>query len=169
VSHALLWAGAAVIFAFQWSISAGSMAIVGSLFVIAAFFYKYAPGAAAALETSQAAAESFERLAKARGEQIEEMHAQHLSLNEAIDQGKIDLEAAKDALHSVELTVKDRDAEIAALRAMPDTQAMKAHFDEGFETLAKPIRDLVGMQGDVMQILRAALGPDRPPRKGDPA
>lgn len=108
----------------DWSqINAGPIAIIVSMFIIAAGFAKFGPRGSEAITTLEHLTSAQDKRLGERDKRITELEAAGVAQSEQIH----DLE---DDVHQRERTILERDAEIARLNERPSTEALHAAIEK---------------------------------------
>jgi len=149
-----------VVLGIDWSsVSGGSLAIIGTLILIAGFGLRYTSTGSEARDMLKTMNEELRAdNAELRGERESLLEAQ---------------EALKEDIHKRELETMEREKVIAELRARPDTTELMRRQDDNHTAAmeiahqtAETLERVVGMQGDLQAIVAASL--NRPQRRTDP-
>lgn len=130
----------------QWNVTAGSLLIFGGVMTAAGMFFQFSRVGASTVQILQARA---------------------MTLDE-------ELSDARENLHQAELQVKDREAEIAELKARPDTEKVyeivQQHHHENqkiLTRLAETAEKSVETQAAAMQMLTLLVDRNRDRRAND--
>lgn len=130
----------------QTSISLGSLGVIAAIIGGVVAFWQIGPVGGSTVEMWQSRCEILERDLKDAKAAVADLQA------------KVDALTA--SAHDAELATKDREREIAELRAMPDTQKMLDAFEMNQAAVLKVL-------GDISTGLETLINRDQSGRSGD--